>query len=111
MTTSRSTVEFICEALEGARPVSTRAMFGEYALYCDSKVVGLICDDTLYLKDTPGARALVQNPNMGSPYPKAKPHFVISAELDDPDALRMLVWAICDDLPEPKPKKPRKKKT
>ncbi len=111
MSTERDTVDFILEALEGARPVSARAMFGEYGLYCDSKVVGLICDDTLFLKATAGALALVDAPEMGLPYHSAKPHIIASTLLDDPDALRAVVWAISDDLPAPKPKKPRKKKT
>lgn len=110
MATDRSTIDHIVEQLEGPRPISVRAMFGEFALYCDAKVVGLICDDTLYLMDTPGARALVDTPEMGLPYPNSKPHIVASTALDDPDVLKALVYAIADDLPAPKPKAPRKKR-
>ena len=99
MSTQRDTVDFILETLEGARPVSARAMFGEYGLYCDSKIVGLICDDTLFLKPTAGAMALVEAPDMGLPFSKAKPHIDASALLDDPDTLRAVVWAISDDQP------------
>ena len=108
MATQRGTVDFIVEQIQGRRPVSARAMFGEFALYCDGKVVGLICDDTLFLKDTPGARAILAAPELGPPYPGARPHLVASALLDDPDGLRAVVHAISDDLPAPKPKKPRK---
>jgi len=109
MSTARETVDYIVEQCEGARPVAARAMFGEYALYCDGKVVGLICNETLFLKDRLVARALVTDAELGPPYPSAKPHIIASPLLDDPDALKAVVWAIADDLPAPKPKKPRKK--
>lgn len=109
MATSRSTVDHILEGLEGDRPVSARAMFGGFALYCDGKVVGLICDDTLFLKDRPVACSMVEAPEMGPPYPGAKPHIIATPLLDDPESLRALVWAISDDLPAPKPKKPKAK--
>lgn len=109
MATDRGTVDHILETLGEGRPVSARAMFGEYALYCDAKVVGLICDDSLFLKDRPVARTLIDDPEMGLPYHSAKPHIVADSLLDDPEALRAMVWAIADDLPAPKPKKPRKK--
>ena len=42
MASDRETVAFIAEVMEGAGDVSTRAMFGEYALYLDGKVIALI---------------------------------------------------------------------
>lgn len=110
MATSRDTTDFILELLDGAGAVSVRAMFGEYALYLDGKVLGLVCDDTLFLKDTPGARTHIADPETGPPYPGAKLHLVASGLLDDPDALRAVVRAIWDDLPVPKPKKPKARK-
>ncbi|WP_323034624.1 TfoX/Sxy family protein [Pararhodobacter sp.] len=110
MATERSTVAHIVETLAGGgRPVSARAMFGEYALYCDGKVVGLICDETLFLKDRPVVRAVVEAPDLGPPYPGAKPHILADALLNDPETLQAVVRAIADDLPAPKPKKPRQK--
>jgi len=110
MASDRETVAFIAEVMEGAGDVSTRAMFGEYALYLDGKVIALICDDTLFLKATPGALALVEAPEFGPPYSGAKPHLIGSALLDEPEALTAVARAIWDDLPAPKPKKPRKSK-
>jgi Regulator of competence-specific genes len=108
MASDRATVDFIREQMEGAGEVTTRAMFGEYALYLDGKVIALICDDTLFLKATPGALALIDEPEFGPPYPGAKPHLIGSALLDEPEALVALARAIWDDLPAPKPRKPRK---
>jgi len=114
MATDRGTIDFILELLGDRRLVTARAMFGEYGLWCDGKTVGLICDDTLFVKDTPAARALLPDPELGPPYPKAKPYIIANALFDDAEALQALVFAIADDLPEPKPKsksrKPRRKK-
>jgi TfoX/Sxy family transcriptional regulator of competence genes len=113
MSTGPATIRFLLDQLSGAGNVTARPMFGEYGLYCDGKVVGLVCDDTLFLKPTPGALALVASPRYGPAYPGAKPSLVIEDELDDPDAFARLVRAVANDLPEPKPKKakaPRKPK-
>lgn len=55
MATSQSTTEFILDQLSSVPNVRVRKMFGEYALYCGDKVVGLICDDQLFVKTTPAA--------------------------------------------------------
>ena len=36
-------------------------MFGEYALYCDGKVVALVCDDALYVKITEQGKVFAGN--------------------------------------------------
>jgi TfoX/Sxy family transcriptional regulator of competence genes len=105
MATSPDTVAFIAEQLAGAGSVATRKMFGEYAVYLDGKVVALVCDDSLFVKPTPGALALVDDPAMGPPYPGAKPHIIADALLDEPDCLVELIRAVAQDLPLPKPRK------
>ena len=107
MATDPATVEFILEQAAGAGPVSSRKMFGEYALYLDARVVALICDGQLFLKPTPGARDLFPEAAEGPPYPGAKPHLLGDALLDDPDRLAATLRAIAADLPDPKPKKPK----
>lgn len=110
MATDPGTAEFILDTVAGAGAVAVRKMFGEYALYCDGKVVGLICDDTLFLKPVPEVRAILTDADQGAPYPGAKTHLRIESQLDDPDLMARLVRTIADALPEPKPKKPRPKK-
>jgi TfoX/Sxy family transcriptional regulator of competence genes len=107
MATEARTIRFLLDQAAGAGALSARRMFGEYALYCDGKVVALVCNDTLYLKPTPGALALVPDPQFAPPYPGAKPHLQIGDALDDPDALARLIRAVAADLPPPAPKKPR----
>ena len=109
MATDPATIDFLCDQMAGAG-VSARKMFGEYAIYCDGKVVALVCDNQLFLKPTPGARALIAAPHEAPPYPGAKLHFRIEEELDDPDLLAQLVRTVASDLPASKSKPARKPK-
>jgi len=111
MSTSQSTLDYILDQTSAAK-VSARKMFGEYTLYCNEKVVGLVCDDTLYIKITPQGKAyLGEDYQEGSPYQGAKPAMVIDATLiEDQDWLMELVSITEKSLPTPKPKSPRKPK-
>lgn len=104
MATDARTVAAILDALPGT---TARKMFGEYALYLDGKVVALVCDDRLFLKDLPAARAVLGDGPTGAPYPGAKPHLVADAWLDEPDLLAGAVRAVAAALPPPKPRKGR----
>lgn len=111
MGTSSERAAFIAEQAAGAGPVSIRKMFGEYALYLDGRVVALICDDSLFIKMTQGAVALLGDAETGPPYPGARPHYLCDDLLDDPDRLVEVLRAVAGDVPPPKPKGPRKKAT
>jgi TfoX/Sxy family transcriptional regulator of competence genes len=104
MATRAQTIDDLCDALSDLHGLTTRKMFGEYALYLGAKVVALVCGDLLYVKPTAGALALVPNPTMAPPYPGAKPHICLEGALDDPDLVMDALRAVAADLPEPKPK-------
>lgn len=109
MATSQSTIDFLLDQLSGCGPVTARKMFGEYCLYFAGKPIGLVCDNQLFLKPTPAVRALMQTPLDGMPYPKARPHLLVSADLwDDRQSLCQWVRATHDALPQVPPAKPRK---
>lgn len=112
MATKQSTADYITDQLSGAGDVHTRKMFGEYALYCDHKVVGLICDDTLFVKITEPGKQFVGNfYEEGEPYKGAKPWMVIDGDrIEDHEWLRELVRITADNVPLPKPKKTKKTK-
>jgi TfoX/Sxy family transcriptional regulator of competence genes len=103
-------LDYVCDQLRSAGPISHRRMFGEYAIYYDGKVVALVCGDQLYLKPTDAGRALIGTPREAPPYPSAKPYFLVSGELDDPDLMAQLVRATARELPLPKPKPVREPK-
>ena len=52
MASKQSTVDFKLDQIRAAGDVSARKMFGEYAIYCIKKIVGLVCDDRLFVKKT-----------------------------------------------------------
>ena len=107
MASAQRTADYILEQIVGAGQVSVRKMFGEYAVYCDGKVVALICKDQLYVKPTGAGRALLGEPVEGRPYPKAKPHFLIEGERwDDAEAMSALIRATAGEVVA-KVKKPR----
>ncbi len=108
MATSQATMDFLLDQLAGLAHVSAKKMFGEYCLYLAGKPVALVCDDQLFLKPTQAGCGMVQQAIEGAPYPGAKPHLLITADLwDDRDWLCQLIQATHDELPLPKPKKKR----
>ena len=109
MATSQSTTDFILDQLSSVPKVRVRKMFGEYALYCDDKVVALICDDQLFVKITPAGKAVVGNRYAeGIAYPGARPAMLVSAsDLEDHERLCDLIRATSASLPPPKPKQPK----
>lgn len=99
-------VQYVLDQCGGAGEVTARKMFGDYTLYLEGKVIGLISDNGLYLKPTDAARQLLRTVDMRPPYQGAKECFYIE-DLDDRDHLAALVAATCRALPAPKPKKKR----
>jgi DNA transformation protein len=110
MATAESTAEYLADQVATAGRIRTRKMFGEYALYCNDKVVALICDDRLYVKPTDAGKAFIGDVTEGNPYPGAKPFFLIEEEYwEDRDWLAELVRITAGALPVPTIKKPKKK--
>ncbi len=111
MATSQATMDFLLDQLSGLAGVSAKKMFGEYCVYLAGKPVALVCDDLLYLKPTGAGGALLRDPVEAPPYPGAKLHWQLTADLwEDRDWLRRLIEATDSELPPPKPKTSRSKK-
>jgi TfoX/Sxy family transcriptional regulator of competence genes len=87
-----------------ALSLTSRKMFGEYALYLDGKTVAFVCDDTLFIKPTSGALALLPDAERGPAYPGSKDYIIGSEVLDDPDLCVRVLQVVADDTPLPKPK-------
>jgi TfoX/Sxy family transcriptional regulator of competence genes len=106
MASKQSTIDFLLDQLSSLGDVSARKMFGEYALYCNGKVVALVCDDNLYVKPTNAGREFITDLEEAPPYPGAKHYFLISADFwDDKEWLQELIVKTAEELPLPKPKK------
>ncbi len=110
MATKQGTVDYILDQLASLEKISARKMFGEYALYCDAKVVGLICDDTLYIKITDEGKKFVgKYYEEGYAYDGAKVSMKIDPDqIDDHEWLSNLVAITTKELPAPRPKVKKK---
>ena len=106
MASNSDFVQYIADQCSGAGEITVKKMFGDYGIYCDGKIFGLICDDCFYLKPTDVVRPLLRVEDMRPPYEGAKDYFYI-ADVDNRDYLSLLVRETCMVLPEPKPKKKR----
>ncbi|MFN4181076.1 MAG: TfoX/Sxy family protein [Candidatus Paceibacteria bacterium] len=119
MSTQKETVEFILEKLGEPEVFSVRKMFGEYALYvhpaggeAGPKVVGLICDDQLYVKIVPASRELEGVCEKDEAYPGSKPYYLVEeSELSHIKNLAEILCNVAESLPPPKPKKKKDKVT
>lgn len=97
-------VEYVCEQLSGAGEITYKKMFGEYGIYCNGKIIGVVCDDQFFLKPTAAGREIYPDCSYAPPYEGAKPSMLIE-RLDDRDFITLLITAAYAELPEPKPKK------
>ena len=111
MASDESFVQFVTDQMAGAGRIRYRKMFGEYAVYCNEKVVALVCDNQLFVKPTRSGREFIGDVVEAPPYKGAKPSFLIEEQLEDPDWLRELIALTEKELPPPVKKKPKKAKS
>lgn len=106
MATDPGFVEAVLDALLGEGTVEAKKMFGEYGLYVDGRMVGLICDNRLLIKAPEQAAHLVEGLSLEPPYPSAKKAYPVIPEsrFDDRDWLHELVRLTRAHMPLPKPK-------
>ena len=107
MATSQAFMEYVLEVL-GDLPVmiNYRRMFGEYCLYANGKPIGLICDDTVYLKPLPLPEIETSDIVMAPPFPGAKGYYKI--DIDDVERFRAMVIVIEPLASYPKERKKKK---
>jgi TfoX/Sxy family transcriptional regulator of competence genes len=95
----------VMEQIRHAGEVTVKKMFGEYGIYSDGKLFGLICDNKLFIKPTISGREFIGNVVEAPPYEGAKPSFLIEDQIENSDWLSELVRISLQELPSPKPKK------
>lgn len=109
MATDADFITYLVEQMEAAGPITYKKMFGEYAVYCQGKVVALVCDNQLFVKPTENGRAFIGEPVEAPAYPGAKMSFLIEDRLDDREWLSELIRLTERELPASKPKKAKKR--
>jgi TfoX/Sxy family transcriptional regulator of competence genes len=105
MASDQNFVNFVVEQIKNAGEITAKKMFGEYGIYADGKLFGLICDNKLFIKPTISGREFIGNVVEASPYEGAKPSFVIEDKIEDSEWISALVRVSLNELPTPKAKK------
>ncbi len=100
MASKSSFVGYITDQMVDGGTITARKMFGEYGIYCDGKIVALICNNQLFVKPTAAGKAYCGSVEEAPPYPGAKPYLLISGDtLDDREWLSGLIRVTADALP------------
>lgn len=107
MASDQDFVDFVVDQMNGAGAISFRKMFGEYAVYCDGKVVALICDNQVFVKQTAGGKAYIGDVVEAPAYPGAKMSFLID-NFEDRQWFSELIRITAAEIPMPKPKKKKR---
>jgi len=97
-------VQYVIDQCSGAGVIDVKKMMGDYCIYCDGTLFGLICDDNLYVKVTEAGRAVLKDEVLRPPYEGARPYFYIE-DIDDRDYLAALIRVTLPHLPLPKSKR------
>lgn len=106
MSSSLPEVERIVAAIGAAGDVTYKKMFGEFGIYCDGKMIAMVCDDRFYVKRTQTGYDFWGEHEEDLPYPGAKPLMVLSdGDFRDRRKLVELMRITFAELPAPKPKK------
>ena len=110
MASDQEFVDFVLDQIENAGEITAKKMFGEYGIYSDGKIFALVCDNKLFIKPTLSGRAFIKDVVEAPPYEGARPSFLIEDKIEDRDWLSELIRISLKELPEPKPKKRKKKR-
>lgn len=108
MASDLSFVEYVVDQFHEDCGVTFKKMFGEFGLFSQGKMFGMVCDDRLFFKRTEGGQAFIGKVVEAPPYPGAKPIFLIEDQIDDPKWMSELVRITTRELPLPRPRKGKK---
>ena len=85
-------VAYVCDQLRDAGEISYKKMFGEYGIYCDGKMVAMVCNDQFFVKKTEAGSEIL-------------PGCPLIEEPEDREVLARLLRATWEELPFPKPRR------
>jgi len=105
MASDQNFVNFVIDQIKHAGTITAKKMFGEYGIYSDGIIFGLICDNSLFIKPTQAGREFIGKCVEAPPYAGAKAYFLIEDTIENSDWLSALVRITVQELPVPKPKK------
>ena len=90
-------VQYIVDQCSGAGEITVKKMMGDYCIYCNGILFGLICDNNLYVKVTVAGKAVLDEVELRPPYPGARNYFYIT-NVDNRDYLEEIIRATLPEL-------------
>jgi TfoX/Sxy family transcriptional regulator of competence genes len=98
MASEKEFADYVIEQMQGAGKITCRKMFGEYGLYCDGNIFGLICDNQVFIKPTEAGRAFIGDVKEAPPYPGAKLYFLVDDNFEDQAWINTLIQITVEEL-------------
>jgi TfoX/Sxy family transcriptional regulator of competence genes len=108
MANDKEFINYVVDQISTPHVVRFRHMFGGTTLYCNDKVVALICDNQLFIKPTAAGRAYIGDVVEAPPYEGANNSFLIGEKIDDGEWLSGLIGITEAELPVPKLRKKKR---
>ena len=96
-------VQYIIDQCSGTGEIAVKKMMGDYCIYCNGVLFGLICDNNLFIKETNAGRTVLKEEILRQPYPGARNYFYID-DVDDSDYLTAIIKATLPALQSSKTK-------
>ena len=97
--------DYVREAFSAAGDIVIKSMMGGYLVYLNSKLIGDICDNELFLKRTPASDRLLADSELRYPYEGSKTLMHVFDRFEDTDLIAELLEGMYAELPEKKQKK------
>jgi TfoX/Sxy family transcriptional regulator of competence genes len=111
MATSKEFIDYILDCLGQDKSITTKRMFGEYAVYYDKKVVAFVCDNTFFLKINSKTTSELERLNIklktGPAYPGSKDYYIGDEDIFENKKVFLNLLEKCSEIVEVK--KPKKK--
>lgn len=102
MATSLDYYNYIMENLLKCGDVTSKRMMGEYCVYYSGKLVGDICDNTFFLKQTETSVRLLSGCERGYPYEGSKTLMLIVDDVENTELMSEVLSGMYTELPDRK---------
>ncbi|MCL2438956.1 MAG: TfoX/Sxy family protein [Alphaproteobacteria bacterium] len=107
MATNKDFFDHVLDTLSPAGDISYKKMFGEYGVYKNGRMIMLVCDNTVFVRQLPEVAAVFAKykvrPESEVPYEGAKEYFIV--DMDNQPLACDLAELLSRILPLPKPRK------
>ena len=99
--------EYVRECFSTVGDITIISMMGGYLVYFNFMMIGVICNNELFLKRTPTSDRLLADSELRYPYEGSKTLMHVFDSFDDKALILELLDGMYAELPEKKPAKAR----